>query len=282
MKLCFYTPSYRDVKEFGAATFGFAGFEDETAHRSFLYPEDISGVALCGTYDECLNKIPSGNFKAGIVLFGNAGGENEFMKKLCAKLAIPFVGGAAAMDPKTGESALLYGRNQVALFLIDDDRFEFTAICENVHYDILGEHKISFTNRYIDKIDGVDAISWFNSEKKKLGVAESDFEHLTLTDEHGINAHLSVKDGRLFSGRDVNEKMFLRYLPSDKAQERIAKFYDDKDAIIFGCAGLKGTLEHGIKSDGLGLFMFGEVCTTESGHSDFGNLMLSKLKIVKK
>ncbi len=282
MKLRFYTPSYRDAEEFGAATFGFAGFEDETVRHSMLYPEDVSGIALCGTYDECLNNIPSGNFKAGIVLFGNAGNENKFMRKLCEKLQIPFVGGAAAIDPKTGESALLYGHNQVALFLIDDDRFEFTAVCENVHYDNLGEHKISFTDRYIDKIDGVDALSWFNNERKKLGVSENDFEHLTLTDEYGINAHLSVKDGRLFSGRDVNEKMFLRYLPPECAQDRIAKFYDDKDAIIFGCAGLKGTLDHGIKSDGLGLFMFGEVCTTDIGHSDFGNLMLSKLKIAKK
>ncbi len=281
MKLEFYTPSVRDSEGFGGATFGFAGNENELLPRKEAYPEDISGIAICGSYDECLNKIPSGNFKAGIVLFGNAGSENEFMKTLTAKLPIPFVGGAGAIDPVTGESALIYGNCEVALFLIDDERFEFTAICENVH-DTLSEHKISFTDpRFIDKIDGVDALTWLNNEKKKYGIAEEDFEHLTLADEFGINAHMSIKDGRLFSGRDVHEKMFLRYLPADKAQERISKFYDDKDVIIFGCAGLKGTLEHGIKSDGLGLFMFGEVCTVEN-HSDFGNLMLSKLKIKKK
>lgn len=281
MKLEFYTPSVRDSKEFGGATFGFAGNENERIRRIETYPEDISGVALYGSYADCLAKLPSGSFKAGIVLFGNAGNENEFMKKLTEKLPIPFVGGSAAIDPVTGDSALIIGNGEVALFLIDDDNFEFTAICENVH-DTLSEHSVSFTDpRCIDKIDGIDAYEWLNAKKKEFNIEASDFEHLTLADEYGINAHLSERDGKIYSGCDLHERMFLRFLPKDEAQTRIAKFYDDTDAIIFGCAGLKGTLSSGIKSDGLGLFMFGEVCTV-GNYSNFGNLMLSKLKIKKK
>lgn len=70
-------------------------------------------------------------------------------------------------------------------------------------------------------------------------------------------------------------------LAHDEVQGKIQKFYDDKDVIVFGCAGLKGILHSGLSCSGTGLFMFGEVCTI-SGHSDFGNLMLSKLKTKEK
>jgi hypothetical protein len=60
--------------------------------------------------------------------------------------------------------------------------------------------------------------------------------------------------------------MYLRYISQNEVQGEIQEFYDDKDAVIFGCAGL---------------FMFGEVCTV-NGYSDFGNLMLSKLRIINK
>ena len=76
--------------------------------------------------------------------------------------------------------------------------------------------------------------------------------------------------------------MQLRYLPPDEAQKRIEAFYtEDSDAIVFGCAGLKQTLSETVKTNALGLFMFGEVCTV-GDHSDFGNLMLSKLILKKK
>jgi hypothetical protein len=61
----------------------------------------------------------------------------------------------------------------------------------------------------------------------------------------------------------------------------MARFYDDPAAIIFGCAGLKGLLEEPLEGSGLGLFLYGEVCTAGSV-SQFGNLMLSKLRILPK
>ena len=58
-------------------------------------------------------------------------------------------------------------------------------------------------------------------------------------------------------------------------------FYDDENAIVFGCAGLSGLLTKPLTSSSLGLFLFGEVCTVD-GVAEFGNLMLSKLVIKEK
>ena len=94
----------------------------------------------------------------------------------------------------------------------------------------------------------------------------------------GDNAHLSCVDGVIKSGRDVNETMLLRRVDHAKVYDAMRAFYDDADAIVFGCAGLSGLLDKPLDTDSLGLFLFGEVCTV-NGISEFGNLMLSKLVI---
>ena len=281
MKLRFYTPSYEEVAGFGGASFGFAGTEDENLTITRFFGEDINGTVLCGSYENVLKTVPNGEWQAGIVLLGNAGNENEFVRALAEKVKVPLVGGSGAICPKTGKSALITGHGEAAVFLISDDKFDVTVVSENVHYDVLSEHKLTCTGRFIDTIDGQDALSWYNEKRAEYGIADGDFEHLTLADLHGINAHLSVRDGKLFSGRDLNEDMVLRYLPADKAQERIQTFYCGEDAIVFGCAGLKQTLTDSLDTSNLGLFMFGEVCTVNV-HSDFGNLMLSKIVFNKK
>ena len=73
----------------------------------------------------------------------------------------------------------------------------------------------------------------------------------------------------------------LRLAKPDTVLPRMQAFYDDPDALIFGCAGLKGILPAELHSPGLGLFLFGEVCTV-NGQAEFGNLMLSKLRITKR
>ena len=283
MKISFFTPSYGVTKDFGAATFGFAksGAENERDSRSLLFEHKIKGIQITGTYEEILNNIPEGDYKLAIVLLGNAGGENEFVHALADKTNLPLVGGGAAINPVSGESGLITGKSQAAVLFVDDERYDFEILCENIHYDILSEHEISFTDkRKIDAIDGYEPCKWLKLKKNELGLDADDFEHLTFADKHGINAHLSCVDGKIRSGRDLNEKMYLRYASADKVQERMHNFYDDKDAIVFGCAGLKGILHQNLDADGLGLFMFGEVCTKD-GVSEFGNLMLSKLRICK-
>lgn len=83
------------------------------------------------------------------------------------------------------------------------------------------------------------------------------------------------------SGRDVQTTMLLRYVSHDKVYERMRSFYDDSNAIVFGCAGLSGLLDRPLDTNSLGLFLFGEVCTVD-GTAEFGNLMLSKLIIQSK
>ncbi len=280
MKMVFYTPLYGSADGFGAASFGFAGAEDETALNKMVCPFELEGVMLTGTYEECLKNIPDGTWQAGVVLLGNAGNENEFIKELAEKAETSLVGGAAAIHPLTGEKGLITDRGEAAVFLICDSRYDFEVISENIHH-ALSEHKISYSGRFINEIDGCDAKEWLLKQKEKFGMNKDDFEHLTLSDTYGINAHLSEVDGKIFSGRDLTETMYLRYVAPDEVQNKIQKFYDDKDAVIFGCAGLKGILDTGLRCPGTGLFMFGEVCTV-SGHSDFGNLMLSKLRVIKK
>jgi Asp/Glu/hydantoin racemase len=80
------------------------------------------------------------------------------------------------------------------------------------------------------------------------------------------------------SGRDVHEKMVLRRVAHEKVYDAMQAFYNDKDAIVFGCAGLSGLLDKPLENDSMGLFLFGEVCTVD-GIAEFGNLMLSKLVI---
>ena len=279
----FYTPSYGVDKDmFGAATFGFVGAEDERVSAMTVFPEDIEGVLVQGSYEECLQQIPDGKWQAGIVLLGNAGGENAFVHALAEKVQAPLTGGGAAINPCNGESGLIVGGGQAAVLLISDERYNIEVCCENIHHDILSEHDISYTNpRIIDQIDGQEATAWLREQKQKLGLSLEDFEHLTLTDSLGVNAHLSEKDGQIHSGRDLKPHMYLRYVPAEQVHSRMQAFYDDKDAIVFGCAGLKGILPGNLQTGGIGLFMFGEVCTKD-GQSEFGNLMLSKIRICKR
>lgn len=282
MKISFYTPSYTSCPDFGGATYGFVTSEDEKQPAMTSFSEDIEGKLVFGSYDECLAALPEGDFKAAIVLLGNAGKENEFIHKLREKLDIPLCGGGAAIDPVSGAKGLIYGGKEAAVFLISDERYDVSLSFENIHHDILGEHKISFTNpRVIDEIDGCDPVEWLHDKKTGLGLSENDFEHLTFSDKNGVNAHLSLVDGKICSGRDLANDMLLRYVSPDDVDNRMRAFYNDGDAIVFGCAGLKGILHEKLASEGIGLFMFGEICSNEQ-MSEFGNLMLSKIVMKKK
>jgi len=263
--------------EFGCASVGFAGSHDKDTEKCFHNAPN--GLLICGTYDECLKQIPEQKFNVGIVLTGNYGNENEFVDKLRCKLNIPLVGGGAAINEETGEKALLTGQNQAAIYLISDDSYEYEVLCENIHHDVLGTHTLSFTEpRTLNTIDNVDAKLWLKNKKAEMGISPDDFEHLTFSDMNGFNVHLSITDGVVHSGADLKSEMQLRYVPEDKVNERIQKFYNDADSIVFGCAGLKGILSDKVKTSGLGLFLYGEICT-HNQQSRFSNLMLSKLRI---
>jgi hypothetical protein len=274
--------NWTDGDGFGCASLGLAGTTEDTA----VFSHTLDGLVLYGQYAHVLRQVEEltdpDSIQAAIVLFGNAGGENEFLRKLRHLLHCPMVGGGAAIDSVTGKSALLTGGSPVAIFLIKDARYRFETETLCIHEQILEDCTLTLADpRTILTINGVDGAAYLAEKKNALGLRDTDFEHLTLTDLYSVNAHLSKPGEQIKSGRDLQEKMQLRYIPHEKVYDRIRAFYNDPDAIVFGCAGLGGILDHPLDTPSLGLLLFGEVCTV-GDHAEFGNLMLSKLRILSK
>ena len=284
-KLVFTTTGCWDsTKGFGCASLGLAGKCDNSVPMAAKWPIPVDGIVLTGSYDAVLGSVSAleKSIYAAIVLFGNAGGENVFLKQLQQYVSCPMVGGGAAIDGASGRSALITGNGEVALFLITDDRFTYTTQTQCIHDQILGNCTLTLQDpRTILAINGMDAAEFLAQKKRELGMSTSDFEHLTLSDRNNVNAHLSSVDGVIKSGRDLEETMLLRCVSHDAVYDAMRQFYDDPDAIIFGCAGLSGLLDNPLDTNSLGLFLFGEVCTV-NGTAEFGNLMLSKLQIIAK
>lgn len=284
-KLTFSTTGCWDqVEDFGCASLGLAGICDNTKECTVTFPTALESVYFTGSYESILQQVSAhtADVKAAILVFGNAGGENAFLAKLQQIISCPIVGGGAAIDGTSGRSALITGNGEAALFLITDDRFTYEAQTQCIHDEILETCTLTTADpRTILTINGMDAAEFLIQKKKMLGLEPGDFEHLTLSDIRNVNAHLSEDNGVVKSGRDVQKTMLLRYVSHDKVYDRMYRFYDDPNAIVFGCAGLSGLLDRPLDTNSLGLFLFGEVCTVD-GIAEFGNLMLSKLVIKSK
>lgn len=285
IKLTFSTTNGWDLADgFGCASLGLPGVCDNRDKLVVDYEPRLKGVVLTGKYEHILHQASAvtDTVHAAIVLFGNAGGENRFIRKLQSLISCPVVGGGAACDPDTGRSGLITGGGEAAVLLITDSRYTYTTVTKNIHSKILECCEVTMDDpRTALTINGVDAASYLNSWREKLGLKPSDFEHLTLSDESNVNAHLSCVDGMIKSGRDLQNKMLLRYVQHEDVYAQMETFYNDHNAIVFGCAGLSGLLDRPLNTDSMGLFLFGEVCCVD-GVSEFGNLMLSKLVIQKR
>ena len=276
------TGSYDLAEGFGCASLGLPGVCGNEEKCVVTDPRKLKAVVLTGTYEDILAgvqqiKEPA---QAAIVLFGNVGGENAFLAELQKTLHCPIVGGGAAIDFATNTSGLVTGRGEAALMLITDERYTYETETLCIHDRILGTCQLTLEDpRTILTIDGVDAVEFYNAKRKEFGLADTDFEHLTLSDLRGVNAHLSQPGDKLKSGRDLQETMLLRYVDHAKVYDTMRAFYDDPDAVVFGCAGLSGILDKPLDTKSLGLFLFGEVCMV-AGYAEFGNLMLSKLRMI--
>ena len=286
-KLSFTTTGCWDKAEgFGCASLGLAGICDNTQLQVVTDHRELETLELTGTYGQILDAVQALEdktaVKAAVVVFGNVGGENAFLVELQKLITCPIVGGGAAIDFATNTAGLVTGRGEAALLLITDDRYTYTTEMKCIHNRILETVELTLADpRTICTINGEDAVTFYNRKRQELGLAETDFEHLTLSDLQGVNAHLSKPADKIKSGRDLCEKMNLRYVEHADVYESIRSFYDDPDAIVFGCAGLSGILDKPLDTKSLGLFLFGEVCVAD-GRAEFGNLMLSKLRILPK
>lgn len=284
-KLCFAVPAAFDAAcGFGCATL--SPIQNSAACERAVYPRALDMECLTGDYEMLLAGAEQAAARRGqpfvtVVVFGNAGGENAFLRRLRGVLTGPMVGGGAAFDAGHGP-ALIPGGGQAALALIYDARYAYRTQTKCIHETLVDTCRLELADaRTIRTINGADAAQYLREQKQALGLRETDFEHLTLCDALGVNAHLSLDGGVVKSGRDLAPEMTLRYVAPETAYDAIRAFYDDPDAIVFGCAGLGGLLDRPLGTPSLGLFLFGEVCTV-AGTAEFGNLMLSKLQITPK
>lgn len=275
--LTFATPAaWSRVRGFGCATLGPTGTNGDTVSL-----EPLEGIALTGRYTDILAGAGAvtETVYAAVVLFGNAGGENVFLERLQAIVDCPMVGGGAAFADRPG---LVTGGGEAAVFLITDSRYTYETVTQCIHDEVLETCRLELEDpRTVLRINGEDAATYLARKKAEKGLAATDFEHLTLTTGNGVNAHLSFDGTNIKSGRDLAEIMVLRAVAHENVYDRMRAFYDDPNAVIFGCAGLSGLLNKPLDTKSPGLFLFGEVCTVD-GKAEFGNLMLSKLRILPK
>ena len=281
MKIGFCTPDHKFIEDvFGCATYGFPDTQ-VNADLARYFSKDIAGIAFSGLYAECLKGARSVNehIKAAIVFTENRGGENQFINELFDIIKCPIVGGGVAIVPQADDKGLFSKSKQASVFLITDTSVLIETEFLNIHDNIVGKCHLALSDsRTIQTIDGVDGIDYLRAQKERFNIAPDDFERFTLSTNESINTHLREEDGVLKAGCDLLPEMLMRYVNAHDVQKQIQEFYDDENAIIFGCAGLRGILDSGFACASLGAFLFGEICYT-GNTSVFGNLMLSKLKI---
>lgn len=161
MDLIFVTPVQELLPgAFGAASYGMTGCWDPAVPDTQRFARDVRGTALTGSYADILAQLPASAPQAAIVLFGNAGGENAFLRELHRRLPCPMAGGAAAIDPVTGRSHLIPGGGEAAVLLLEDERYQFEAVTENLHTTLLERCTLTFSDpRVIDTINGCDALA---------------------------------------------------------------------------------------------------------------------------
>lgn len=301
----FFTPPYREETEghaFGACSLGMAFEADWAAPETPACAEfftGLEGYLLNGRLETVKNQLAAmGNersqIKAGIILFGNCGGEDKFVEFVRKSLpGIPLAGGSSAAGADSVTGRLLPDRDQVSMLLITDDRYEICVESRNIHSKILAEATvIASAPRKIDAIllkDGkkmlcTDFVRRLASEN---GITEAVSEWISVCTPAGYNIHMIFKDGVCFCGADLpsDGKIFFKYSEREETVRNIREFYNCDNAIVFGCAGLKALLEGEKVNTGhhtLGLFMFGEIASMEGRNASFANLMLSRMRFVKK
>lgn len=304
-KIRFFTPAYREEtsgEAFGACSLGMA-FEEK-----FIEPvtpvcaeffTDLEGYLLCGRLETVRNELATlgekaDQIKAGIILFGNCGGEDKFVELVRKTLkGVPLAGGSAAVGAEGITGRLLPKRDQVSMLLITDDRYEIRVQSQNIHQKILAEATaITSTPRKIDEVllkDGtkLPCTEFVRQLAREYGISAAICEWISVCTPAGYNIHMILKDGTCFCGADLppDGRIFFKYSEREETVQSIREFYSCDHSVVFGCAGLKALLEGEKVTAGhnsLGLFMCGEIASMEGGDASFSNLMLSRITFIKK
>lgn len=300
--LSFYTAEY-DESGIGGDTFGCASLGLATDAEWILpgdreirtFPKKIRGILIngdLGTAYEEIEKV-SADVKAGIVFFGNCGGENGFMKALSSRFpGVPFAGGSPAIgsDGRTGR--MLPENGQAAVLLITDGRYDISAETLNVYGEILFRAKVAEGDvRSVSTVtvDGekTDFYGLIQKAGEMKGVTGGLTERVSVSDMTGRNIHLIEDSGKYVCGTDLpsDGRLLIRYTDRENVIKSMEDFYSTPDSLVFGCAGVKSNLGDSSFHAGagsLGMFMFGEVVSITGAQPDFANLMLTKLIFTEK
>ena len=110
------TGSWNLAEGFGCASLGLPGVCANDEARVVTDSRQLEAVELTGTYEQILSAVQQERkpVQAAVILFGNVGGENEFLAKLQQYLSCPIVGGGAAIDFATNSKGLITGGGEAA------------------------------------------------------------------------------------------------------------------------------------------------------------------------
>lgn len=280
-----------DGQTFGCASHGIATADfwrgpEEVATAGWL-DNGVRGEVLSGTYATVLAQLEKLAWKpaAAIVLFSQAVGMETFLKQWQDLLpGVPVAGGGAARGAGQVRGELLPTAEEVAVLLLAEGTWRTESL--NVHEHGRGVEFRATGLRTLTHLredpasDWVAAADYFRICQAGCGRAEGDCESITFSDVGGRNVHVSFDGDRLNTGADLpaDGRLVLRTVTRPEVAGQLAGFCATPNALVFGCAGLRGLLDAPLTvAEGtLASFMFGELVTLNR-QPQFGNLMASRL-----
>jgi hypothetical protein len=291
--LTFWTPGQAPVDDgqtFGCASHGIAAANlwrgpEESAAAG--WPDNgLEGEVVAGTYDAVLARLDQIARKpsAAIVLFSQGGGVETFLERWHERLpGVPVAGGGAALGAGQTCGELLPAAADVAVLLIRGGLWRADTLnahdCTGRSFEFRADGPRTITHLR-ERGDWVAAVPAFRALQADYGRAEADCESLTLSEASGRNIHCRFDGVVLHTGADLpaDGRFECRTVNRVEVAKRLAAFCAEPDALVFGCAGLRGLLDAPLPvgPGTLAGFMFGELVTLD-GRPQFGNLMAVRL-----
>jgi len=296
-RFVFYNPdSNPEIKEnfFGCSSHGFSTITRcvSPGEKGFaVWEHELPGKVCSGTYQSVLQGLSMLPFSPEIciVLYKRATGFEDFLSQAVKTHPdASFIGGGASFTGDMKEGKLLPGAEDVCVLAVSTKNFKVEKLNifddKNIRLEIEPVSDRSFSKiRELPDGKWLNAVSYYRRKQAEYGIDLKNFENLCFSDGNRRNLHCSILDGNIFSGANLpkDNLLFINYVSSEKATERLSHFLSDTDSLILGCAGIR-SIVHEPFYTGKGTlagFMFGEIVTC-GAQAELGNLMLTKLKIL--
>ena len=293
-KVCLWTPGNSpafDGETFGCASYGVAArgiWNGPQEPGVVVAPVRFAGEVVAGRYADVLERLPHAAFapQAAVVLFSRGLGAEHFLERWQGLFpAIPVAGGAAARGAGQECGELLPAAEDVAVLLLANGPWRAETL--NVHNTVGPAWEFRAAGpRTIARLRRSGGGEWepaaavFRARQAESGRGHEDCESITLSDVNGRNLHCSFAGESLETGADLpaDGRLRLRAVSRAAVTEKLKRFCTEPNALVFGCAGLRGLLDAPFATgdNSLAGFMFGELVTL-AGRPQFGNLMAARL-----